>query len=231
MRTQLSRPDFLDGIRDMLPLLIGLLPFGLVCGVASQALGVSVWGALGMSAIIFSGAAQIVATQLLAAQAPVAVIVLTCFVVGLRLIMYSAALAPHLRPLSPRWRQVLAYGVSDMAFAAAIRRLKAAENPYHGASYFLGACVLLWTSWQVSNLAGYWLGNVLPAAWSLDFVVPLCFLALLVPALEDRPTLAAAVASGVAVIALDGLPMRLSLICAGLIGIATGVVVETRKRR
>ena len=230
MRPNFSRPDFLDGIRDMLPPLIGLLPFGLVCGVAAQALGVSAWGALGMSAIVFSGAAQIVAAQLLAAQAPVAVIVLTCFVVGLRLMMYSAALAPHLKPLSPRWRHVLAYGVNDMAFAAAIRRLSAPGNPYHAASYFLGTCVLLWTTWQASNLAGYWLGNVLPAAWSLDFVVPLCFLGLLVPALEDRATLAAALASGVAVIALDALPMRLSLICAGLIGIATGLVVEGRRR-
>ena len=215
----------------MSPPLIGLLPFGLVCGVAAQALGASAWGALGMSAIIFSGAAQIVAAQLLAAQAPVAVIVLTCFVVGLRLMMYSVAMAPHLKPLPPRWRHVLAYVLTDQAFAASIRRFREAEDPYQGASYFLGTGVLLWTTWQVSNLAGYWLGNVLPAAWSLDFVVPLCFLGLLVPALHDRPTRAAALASGVAVIALDPLPMRLSLICAGLIGIATGLVVEARARR
>src|SRR4051812_18337001 len=99
MRTIYSRPDFIAGIRDMIPPLIGLLPFGLVCGVAAQAAGASVWAELGMSAIMFSGAAQIVASQLLAAQAPVAVVVLSCFVIGLRLMMYSAAMAPHLRDL------------------------------------------------------------------------------------------------------------------------------------
>jgi len=52
-----------------------------------------------------------------------------------------------------------------------------------------------------------------------------------VPALEDRPTRAAALASGVAVIVLDPLPMRLSLVCAGLIGIATGLIVEARGKR
>jgi len=231
VRNHFSRPDFLAGIRDMSPPLIGLLPFGLVCGVAAQALGASAWGALGMSAIIFSGAAQIVAAQLLAAHAPIPVVVLTCFVVGLRLMMYSAAMAPHLKPLPARWRHVLAYVLTDQAFAASIRRFRDSGDAYKGASYFLGTGVLLWTTWQASNLAGYWLGNVLPAAWSLDFVVPLCFLGLLVPALEDRPTRAAALASGVAVIVLDPLPMRLSLVCAGLIGIATGLIVEARGKR
>jgi len=231
VRIHFSRPDFLAGIRDMSPPLIGLLPFGLVCGVAAQGLGASAWGALGMSALIFSGAAQIVAAQLIAAHAPIAVIVLTCFVVGLRLMMYSAAMAPHLKPLPARWRNLLAYGLTDQAFAASIRRFRESGDTHKGASYFLGTGVLLWTTWQASNLAGYWLGNVLPAAWALDFVVPLCFLGLLVPALNDGPTRSAALAAGVAVVVLDPLPMRLSLICAGLIGIATGLLVEARGKR
>jgi predicted branched-subunit amino acid permease len=183
-----------------------------------------------MSALIFSGAAQIVATQLLAAGAPVAVTILTCFVVGLRFLMYSAAMAPHLRPLPPRWRHALAFLLTDQAFAAGVRRFRETGDARSGASYFLGAGVLLWTTWQVSCLAGYWAGNVIPAAWSLEFVVPLCFLALLVPALEDRATRVAALASGAAVMALDALPMRLSLVCAGLIGIAAGTIAEARRR-
>ena len=89
--------------------------------------------------------------------------------------------------------------------------------------------MLLWTTWQASCLAGYWAGNVIPAAWSLDFVVPLCFIALLVPALEDPPTRVAALAAGIAVVALDALPMRLSLVCAGLIGIVAGMLAESRR--
>ena len=215
----------------MFPPLLGLVPFGLVCGVAAQAIGASVWAALAMSAVMFSGAAQIVAAQLLAAQAPIAVVVLTCLVVGMRFLMYSAAMAPHLKPLPPRWRNLLAFLLNDQAFAAVIRRFRESGDTRNGASYFLGTGVLLWTAWQVANLAGYWMGNVIPAAWSLDFIVPLCFLALLVPLLEDRSMRAAALASGVAVIALDALPMRLSLICAGLIGIAAGLVVEGRRAR
>jgi predicted branched-subunit amino acid permease len=224
-----SRPDFIDGARDMTPLLLGLLPFGLVCGVAAQSSGASVAEALGLSALMFSGAAQILATQLIAADAPVAVTILTCFVVGLRFLMYSAAMAPHLKHLPPRWRHALSFLLTDQSFAAGIRRFRGTGDPRNGASYFLGTGVLLWTTWQVFCLVGYWAGNVIPAAWSLDFVVPLCFLALLVPALDDRSTRVAAFAAGIAVVALDALPMRLSLICAGLVGIAAGMLAEMRR--
>ena len=82
-----------------------------------------------MSLIIFSGAAQIVATQLLADGAPFAVIVLTCFVLSLRFLMYSAAMAPYLRPLDSRWRNLLAFLLTDQAFAATIRRFRESERP------------------------------------------------------------------------------------------------------
>jgi len=224
-----SRPDFVAGARDMTPPLVGLVPFGLVCGVGAQAAGASVFEAFGMSALMFSGAAQILAAQLIAAGAPVAVTILTCFVLGLRFLMYSAAMAPHLKPLPPRWRHALAFVLNDQAFAAGIRRFRESGAKRNAASYFLGTGALLWTTWQVSCFAGYWAGNVIPAAWSLDFVVPLCFLALLVPALEDRSTRVAALAAGVAVVALDALPMRLSLVCAGLVGIAAGMLAESRR--
>jgi predicted branched-subunit amino acid permease len=226
-----SRPDFLAGVRDMAPALVGLMPFGVVCGVATQSAGASVWESFGMSALVFSGAAQIIAPQLIAANAPIAVTILTCFVISLRFLMYSAAMAPYLKSLPPRWRNVLAFVLTDQAFAAGIRRFRESPDARNGASYFLGTGTLLWTTWQMFCIAGFWAGNVIPVAWSLDFAVPLCFLALLVPALEDRATRVAALAAAVAVVALDALPMRLSLICAGLIGIVAGILAEARRSR
>ena len=102
----------------MLPACVGLLPFGIVCGVGAAAAGASWLTSLGMSAIIFSGAAQIVAAQMVAADAPFLVIVLTTTVLGLRLLMYSAAIAPYLKPLPERWQRALAFMLSDQVFAA-----------------------------------------------------------------------------------------------------------------
>src|SRR5262250_3811261 len=133
-----SRPAFVEGVRDMLPAVVGMFPFGIVCGVGAIAAGASPLAALAMSMIMFSGAAQIVATQMLAAGAPFAVILLSCLVVSLRLMMYSAAMAPYLRPLDHRWRSLLAYLLTDQAFAASIHRLRASDDPRAGVSYFLG---------------------------------------------------------------------------------------------
>ena len=110
----------------MLPACVGLIPFGLVCGVGAAAAGASVWGALGMSAIIFSGAAQIIAAQLLAAGAPVAVIVLTCVVVGPALpdVQRGDRAVPASR-CRRGWQQALAFLLTDQVFAAAIRRFDA----------------------------------------------------------------------------------------------------------
>src|SRR5215467_8133744 len=189
MRTHFSRSAFLEGIRDMSPMLLGIVPFGIVCGVGAIAAGASPIAALAMSMIMFSGAAQIVATQLLVAGAPFAVIVLSCLVVSLRLLMYSAA----------------------------------------NASYFLGTGVLLWTVWQISTVVGILAGQIIPASWQLEFVVPLCFIAVLVPLLRDRVSLLVFAVAGVAVVALDAMPLRLSMICAGLLGIAAGMIGDRAK--
>jgi len=231
LRRVLASSDFRAGFVGMLPAALALIPFGLVCGVAAEAAGASLLAAIGLSAVVFSGAAQILAAQLYAAGAPVAVIVLACLVIGLRLVMYSAAIAPHLAPLPARWRRVFAFVLTDQAFAAAIRRFEHGDDKAAAASHFFGGGAMLWIAWQVTNAAGYFAGNVIPAAWSLEFAVPLCFLALLAPLLRDAPSLAAAAAAAVGVVALDALPMRLNLVTAGLIGIAVGTLAEIARER
>ncbi|HET9764345.1 MAG TPA: AzlC family ABC transporter permease, partial [Casimicrobiaceae bacterium] len=109
MRAHFSREGFLEGIRDIAPMMLGMVPFGMVCGIGAVAAGASPSAALAMSMIMFSGAAQIVATQMLVAGAPFGVILLSCLVVSLRLLMYSAAMAPYLRPLDHRWRNLLSF--------------------------------------------------------------------------------------------------------------------------
>jgi predicted branched-subunit amino acid permease len=222
----LSVPDLRAGAKEMLPAAFALIPFGLVCGVAAAGVGASPWEAFGLSGIVFSGAAQILATQLLGAGAPLAVIVLACLVIGLRLVMYSAAMAPHFAALPARWRNALAFLLTDQAFAASVRKFEAADDVRHAASHFLGCGAVLWGGWQLTNLAGYFAGNVIPAAWSLDFAVPLVFIALLAPLFRERAMVAAGLAAGVAVIVLADLPMRLGIVVAGLVGIAVGVAAE-----
>jgi predicted branched-subunit amino acid permease len=231
VRHILAHVHFRAGLRDMLPAAFALTPFGLVCGVGASAAGADWLTALGMSAIIFSGAAQVLAAQLLAADAPVVVVILTCFVAGLRFLMYSAAMAPHFKPLPARGQRTLAFLMTDQVFAAFIREHRDDRDPRDGSMYFLGGGLALWIAWQAQNLLGYFAGNLVPAAWQLDFAVPLCFIALVGPLLRNAPVIVAALVGGVAVVLLEGMPMRLNLIAAGLCGIAAGTLADLARER
>jgi predicted branched-subunit amino acid permease len=231
MRRFASNPDFRAGFAEMLPACVGIAPFGLVCGVGAAAAGASALGALGLSAIVFSGAAQMIAVQLLAAGAPVAVIVLTCFIAGLRFLIYSAAMAPYLRALPQRWQNGLAFLLTDQAFAASVRRFDRGGDARAGGMYFLGAGFSLWASWQLTNIVGYFVGNLIPSSWSLEFAVPLCFIALLAPHFRSWPTITAAGVAALSVAALGALPMKLNVIVAGILGIVAGTLADFAKER
>src|SRR6185503_6884974 len=120
-----ERREFLAGCRDVAPLIVGLLPFGLVAGVAAVSAGMTPVEGMALSILSFSGIAQLVVCQLVAVDSPVAVTVAAAAVVGLRLVMYSAALAPHVAHLDRRWRALIAYFLTDQGFAMAVARFAA----------------------------------------------------------------------------------------------------------
>ncbi len=231
MRHLIASIDFRDGFAEMLPACIGLAPFGLVCGVGAAAAGANWLGSLGMSAIIFSGAAQILAAQLVAADAPFLVIILTCFVLGLRFLMYSAAMAPYLKPLPSSWQKGLAFLLTDQAFASAVRRFNANDDRRGAGLHFLGCGMALWIVWQITCMVGFLAGALIPSAWSLEFAVPLCFIALVAPLFRDAPSVIAALTAGVAGLLLSHLPMRLNLIVAGVLGIVVGTLADLAREK
>ncbi|MFI4904630.1 MAG: hypothetical protein ACHP91_14615, partial [Burkholderiales bacterium] len=100
-----------------------------------------------------------------------------------------------------------------------------------GALHFLGGGLAVWGCWLATNVVGYFVGYLIPASWSLEFAVPLCFIALIAPHLNTQPTHVAATSAAVAVFALAGLPMKLNLIAAGLVGIVAGTLVDLARER
>jgi hypothetical protein len=113
----LRKQEFLSGVRDTLPLLLGALPFGLIYGAVAATSGLSLAAAIAMSALVFAGSSQFIAIGLVAAQTPVAIIVLTTLIVNLRHMLYSATLLPYLKDLPQRWRIPLAFWLTDETFA------------------------------------------------------------------------------------------------------------------
>jgi 4-azaleucine resistance transporter AzlC len=216
------------GARGIVPVLFALLPFGLAFGATAASSGFSPVEALGMSVIVAAGAAQLAMVQLVSAGASVAVVVLTVLVINLRLMLYSASLAPHFRRLPLWWKSLLSYHLTDQAYAATITRFDEGETKEPDKRwYYLGTGLAIWTTWQAATMTGVFLGTWISEGWSLDFVLPLVFIALAVPAVKDRTTGAAALSAGVAAVFAAALPLNLGLIGATLVGVLGGLATET----
>lgn len=222
---------YLLGVGAALPIVLGVFPFGVITGALAGDLGMSLAQALGMSAATFAGAGQLACLQLLASGAPQWVAVLAGAVVNLRFTMYSAAVAPFFRPLSP-WRKALyAFLLTDQGFALAVDHYGRQGRPLLQGAFYLGISSTLWLAWIGGTYVGSTFGALVPAGGVLDFVIPLIFLGLLVPAVEDRASLAAALTSGAVMVLARDLPLRLGLVAAALAGIGAGLLAEGRADR
>ncbi len=228
MTDSTPKSEFMAGMRALSPLLLGVVPFAFVCGVEAINAGMTVIQSLSMNVIIFAGASQLVTAQLISENAYPAVIVVTAAGVNLRFMMYSASLSPLLKSLSLRRRALYSYMLSDQAYAVSIFALeKNREQPTRHYFYF-GAAAMLYLAWQVGAWLGTFAGKVVPAEWSLEFAVPLTFLAIVIPAIRTRPTLLAACVAGVVAVALRGLPPGTGLVIGATAGIACGMLAERR---
>ena len=221
-----STSTFWAGVRAELPLLVGVFPFGMIYGALAISAGLSPAAAQMMSSIVFAGSSQFAVAQLVHEAAPAVVIVVTIAMINLRHMLYSASMAPYLKHLSTRWKGLLAYLLTDEAYAATITHYQAAGLTPTGHWFLLGAGLALWSTWQISSALGIFLGAALPASWPLDFALPITFIAMVAPTLKSRPMLAAALSAGVIALLAYSLPYKLGFILAALVGITLGMLLE-----
>ena len=221
--------NFWAGVRAEIPLLIGVFPFGLIYGALALNAGLSRLASQMMSSIIFAGSAQFITARLVREATPGFVIVLTIAVVNLRHMLYSASLAPYLASLSTRWKILLSYLLTDEAYAPTILRYEKEGLQPFSHWFWLGAGTVLWSTWQASTALGIFLGAAIPDSWSLDFALPLTFIAMVVPVLKNRPAIAAALSAGAVALAAHSLRYGLGLILAALVGIMVGFFLEGRQ--
>jgi len=220
------RGSFLDGARTVAPVMVGIVPFGLVAGAAAVRVGLSGLHAVGLSVLVFAGASQLAAIELLGENTPAAVVVVTVLVINLRMTMYSASLAPYLQEFSTRWRAAMAYILTDQAYALSVAEFRADES-VNRKYYYLGTAVPLWVVWQICTVVGVVVGARVPDSLPLQFAVPLTFLAILVPTITDSPSAVAAAVGGSIAVVGSGLPLNLGLITGAVTGVVAGLVVET----
>ena len=228
-----NRSIFWNGFVDCAPFTIIVVPYAMLFGVVARDAGLDVYEVMAMSVLVIAGASQFTAVSLMQEQAPVIVILLAALAVNLRMAMYSATLAPHLGHLRLWLRAVLAYMMVDQSFALSVRKyeLEPDMSPSAKAAYYFGALTAVAPLWYICTFAGAVLGQAIPPVFSLEFAVPVCFIAMTAPMLRSLPHVVAALVSVLAAMVLQWMSYNLWLVVAGLLAMAAGAQTEFYLKR
>lgn len=227
---QAARREALVAVR---PALIATFTWGLVTGVAMVKSGLTESAAIWMTLLVYAGSAQLTSLPLIAAGAPLWLIFAAGCIVNLRFLIFSAALQPYFQSLPWYKRVTYGYFSTDMSFVLFMPRFGEAKVKGTDAqrAFFLATIVPGWFTWQSSSMLGIVLGSLVPTAWSLDFAAVLALMAITIPLANSRPMLVSMLAAGITAWVSQGLPLRLGLLAAVVVGIVTGLWAEKSFRK
>lgn len=232
MFNEQQKREFIGGAKAALPLILGAIPFAILFGTLAPTSGLSTLATIMMSVLVFAGSAQFIVLALIAAQAPIEMILLTTFVVNLRHLLYATALVEHVKHLPLRWRTILAFGLTDESFANMSQRYL--QQDKSNAHYFyLGSICCFYCTWVSFTILGVVLGSMIPdmSNWGLEFAMSVTFIGMVVPYMNSQAMISAILAAGISSLTFAHLPNKLGLIISALIGVLVGLTVVKLKNR
>lgn len=221
---------FFKGVVDILPLLIPVVPFGIILGAIGVELGFSPLETFATSFIIFGGASQILFLQLLSGGASSLITITSTFVVNSRHLLYGASFSEYLKNLSLGWKILLSYLLTDEAFAVSNIYFEKNKDNKLKHYYFLGSGFSLWFIWQISTLIGIFLGSFVPDKLGLAYAIPLTFIALLVNYFRKIDHLIIILISGCLSILLFNAPFKSYIILSSLISLSLAFLIISLKK-
>ena len=222
--------NFLKGFYDVLPLLLPVVPFGIIFGAIGVELGFGPYVTYATSIIIFSGASQIVFFQLLSNGASSLVAITSSSVISTRHLLYGAVVAQYLSKLSITWKIFISYLLTDQAFAVSNEYFKKNTSNKFKHYHLVGSGFTLWFIWQFTTIIGIVLGSIVPEELGLTFTIPLTFLALLVNYLRNIDHLIVIIMSGVSSIIFFDAPFKSYIIISSIIALFVATIIIRIKK-
>ena len=223
---------FWRGSRDILPLIIAAIPFGIVYGAMGQALGLTQWQVMGMSLFVFAGSSQFIAVTLLASAAALPIICLTVFIVNLRHMLYAASLMQAVDKVPALLRVPMAFWLTDESCAVSANRLREkGESGMTFYAYYTGAAATMYINWQICTWVGITAGRQIPdmTQWGLDIAIVVAFIGMVVPSLERASHWACAATAAVCMMLTYDWPHQSGLLFSSLVAISVGVLIMQRQ--
>jgi predicted branched-subunit amino acid permease len=221
-------PDFLKGLKTVTPILVGIIPFGIICGITSVNAGLTETQSIFMSFIIFAGSAQMALANLVYTNSPMITVIATVTLINLRMAMYSASISKHIETKSFIKRIFAAYLLTDQAYAISISEFSK-NSKINKINFYIGVAFTIWFTWQISLISGVFVGKTIPESWSLEFAIPLTFLAVTVPFLKDKFFIITAITTGIIMILTHNIPYNAGFFISVFSGIVVGLFFKRKK--
>jgi 4-azaleucine resistance transporter AzlC len=214
-------------LRECAPVALGVIPFGITCGIMGLTAKMTGIETISMSVFVFAGASQFIGITMLGAGIRSwGIIIFTTLLVNLRHLIMGSSLAPHMKRLPFPLQALLAFFLTDEAYALTISRI---HKTSYSALYQLIVGTELYLVWVLATVVGVVLGSYIsdPLTWGLDFAMPATFLVLLMPLLADRISLIVfGIAAVVSVLAALYLPGKWYIIIACLAASLIGGLLD-----
>ncbi len=216
----------MPGLAASWPICLGYLPIGIAFGVLAGKAGLNPFEIGLMSVIVFAGSAQFIAVSMMASGAGALAIIATVFIVNLRHLLMSYALAVFLKPEKRRKLSLFAYGVTDESFAVNYSRFNASGWNLNQALVLNHTANLVWL---FSTVVGGFSGTLIPdGAFGIDYALIAMFICLLVFQLRGRIYIITAIMAGVfAVIFALIIPGNLHVIIGSVLAATICVFIKT----
>ena len=227
-----SSSAILTGMKRGFPIFLGYVPLGFAYGVLAVQNNIRAVYAVLFSLLVYAGAGQFIAVGLWGMGASVFSIVFTTFVINLRHVLMSAAVAPWFAPFTRFQQFIIGWGLTDEVFAMHSMAMATGEKARLPLVY--AANFTSHSGWVLGTFIGAVAGDFLPdpKLFGLDYALPAMFLALLVPQCKERLyTLAAVLSALLSVILAMYDTGRWNVIIASVITSTIGALLVTHRDR
>lgn len=216
-----SSHRFWLGALHIIPLCLAVLPWGVLAGSMAVSQGFTALQSIGLSVLVFAGAAQLVTISMVAAGSGFIAICLTILVITAQHLLYALILREHISSLPFKKRLPVAFLLTDELFA-----LSVGKRAYDFA-YLMGAGSCFYLAWIVFTVIGVLLASSVPhlADYHLEFSIVATFIAIVVPMIKRLSSLVGVVISLLLSLLLNSLEVPSAIVIAGLLGMLCAVGV------
>lgn len=215
-----------SGFKKSIPVIIGYVPIGISFGILALNTDLSPYLIVGMSVFVFAGSSQLIAVNMLTAQAAIIPIIMTTFLVNLRHILMSASLSLHFKKTPSKLLPFIGFVITDESFAIGNTLLEEKKNK---GLFFLSMGLSAYLGWVLSSLIGVLIGRYIlnfeiPV---IDFVLPAMFIILLIMQIRDKMDVVVSITAAIlSIIFFFIFPGNWHIIVATLSAAVIGVIVE-----